>query len=403
MPSLDEIAESYVRLTLALGEIDPYHVDAYFGPEEWRNEARSSSLGLDGIVSKGRDARCSLPDRPTDSRAKFLAKQLDALIARAEIRNGVPYSFDQESAAVYDVVAPTRPDSYYARIVQTLEPLLPGNGVLAERWEAYRSQFYVPADRVEALFQAATEEARARTKNFIDLPPDEKFEIELVSGQVWGAYNWYKGRARSLIQVNTDLPMTINRLVHLACHEGYPGHHVYNALLEKHMVRERDWVEFTIYPLYSPESLIAEGTAEYGVELSFTAADRLAFEQEVLYPLAGLDSSRAEELLTIQTLVDGLGNASNEAARDFLDGRATRDQTKEWLQDFALSSPERAEKSLRFFEAHRSYIVTYNVGEGMVRNFVERKATSASEKWRVFTSLLSQPTVPSDLVATALS
>ena len=36
-----------------------------------------------------------------------------------------------------------------------------------------------------------------------------------------------------MIQVNTDLPITIDRAIDLACHEGYPGHHVYNALLEK--------------------------------------------------------------------------------------------------------------------------------------------------------------------------
>ncbi len=55
-------------------------------------------------------------------------------------------------------------------------------------------------------------------------------------------------------QVNTDLPVYIDRAVDLACHEGYPGHHVYNALLEKHLVRDRGWVEFSIYPLFSPQS-----------------------------------------------------------------------------------------------------------------------------------------------------
>ena len=37
--------------------------------------------------------------------------------------------------------------------------------------------------------------------------------------------------------MNTDLPIYIDRAIDLACHEGYPGHHVYNVLLEKNLVR----------------------------------------------------------------------------------------------------------------------------------------------------------------------
>ena len=111
----------------------------------------------------------------------------------------------------------------------------------------------------------------------------------------WSGYNWYQGNYRSLIQVNTDLPIYIDRAIDLACHEGYPGHHVYNALLEKHLVRDRGWVEFSVYPLFSPQSLIAEGTANYGIEVAFPGDERLAFERDVLFPLAGLDPSRRDE------------------------------------------------------------------------------------------------------------
>ena len=35
--------------------------------------------------------------------------------------------------------------------------------------------------------------------------------------------------------MNVELPIYIDRAVDLACHEGYPGHHVYNALLEQEL------------------------------------------------------------------------------------------------------------------------------------------------------------------------
>ena len=122
------------------------------------------------------------------------------------------------------------------------------------------------------------------------LPADERFTVEYVTNKSWSGYNWYQGGFRSLIQVNTDLPIYIDRAIDLACHEGYPGHHVYNALLEKHLVKDRGWIEFTVYPLFSPQSLIAEGTANFGIEVAFPGRERVDFERTVLFPAAGLDA-----------------------------------------------------------------------------------------------------------------
>ena len=119
------------------------------------------------------------------------------------------------------------------------------------------------------MFRKAIDGCRARTLEHLPLPNGETFTVEYVTGKSWSAYNWYKGNYTSVIQVNTDLPITIDRAIDLACHEGYPGHHVYNALLEKHLVRDRGWVEFSVYPLFSPQSLIAEGTANFGIEVAF--------------------------------------------------------------------------------------------------------------------------------------
>jgi len=38
-----------------------------------------------------------------------------------------------------------------------------------------------------------------------------------------------------------------------------------NSLFEKNLVLEKKWVEFSVYPLFSPQSLIAEGSANYGL------------------------------------------------------------------------------------------------------------------------------------------
>ena len=81
----------------------------------------------------------------------------------------------------------------------------------------------IPKEKLDTVFQTAINECKKRTLQHIDLPPNERFTVEYVTGQPWGGYNWYKGNSYSVIQVNTDLPIFIDRAVDLAAHEGYPG------------------------------------------------------------------------------------------------------------------------------------------------------------------------------------
>ncbi len=202
--------------------------------------------------------------------------------------------------------------------------------------------------------------------------------MEYVTSKSWSGYNWYQGKFKSLIQVNMDLPIYIDRAVDLACHEGYPGHHVYNVLLEKNLVRDRGWMEFTVYPLFSPQSLIAEGTANYGIEVAFSKEDRLVFERDVLFPLAKLDGSRAKDYYEVLALVDLLSYAGNEAARAYLDGKIDAKAAADWLEKYAMMPRPRAEQRVKFFDQYRSYVINYNLGKDLVRMFVERRTRGDS-------------------------
>ena len=214
-----------------------------------------------------------------------------------------------------------------------------------------------------------------------------------MTNKSWSGYNWYKGNYRSLIQVNTDLPIYIDRAIDLACHEGYPGHHVYNVLLEKHLVRDRGWPEFSVYALFSPQSLIAEGTANYGIEVAFPGTERIEFERAVLFPAAGLDPSKAASYYEVQALVEQLAYAGNEAARRYLNGEIDRAAAEAWLERYALMPKDRAAQRVRFIEQYRSYVINYNLGKDMVRQYIEKSA----DRWKEFEKLLSSPRLPSGL------
>jgi hypothetical protein len=407
--AMDSVAERYVKLVLAVGQHDADYVDAFYGPAEWKLEAERRKLPLRDIDVEALRLTAAIPmladadrgDELAVLRREYLVRQLEALRARVRIFGGAALSFDAESQALYDAVAPTHPEAYFAETLNELETLLPGDAPLVDRYDAFRRQFVIPPDRLSRVFDLAIAECRARTLAHVRLPPEERFTVEYVTNKSWSGYNWYQGNYRSLIQVNTDLPIYIDRAIDLACHEGYPGHHVYNVLLEQHLVRERGWVEFTIYPLFSPQSLIAEGTANYGIEVAFPGTERNVFEHDVLYPAAGLDPAQVEAYARVRTLVDRLAYAGNEAARKYLNGEFNRQQAIAWLSQHAMMSTARAEQRTHFFDTYRSYVINYNLGQDLVKQYVESRSAQvsadSSARWEAFVRLLASPRLPSGL------
>jgi len=403
---MNAIAEQYVRLVLALGQHDAAYVDAYYGPPEWKpaSDTKQPLAGIDAAADK-LIARLAAITPPAASeleklRHRYLTRQLESMRARIAMLSGKHLTFDQESQALYDAVAPVHPDADFQTTLDELRTLLPGQGSLIERYDAFRNAFQIPSDRLGRVFDLAIAECRSRTLEHASLPPGESFTVEYVRNKSWSGYNWYQGHYRSLIQVNVDLPIYIDRAIDLAGHEGYPGHHVYNALLEKHLMRDRGWVEVSVYALFSPQSLIAEGTANYGIEVAFPEHERLAFERAVLFPAAGLDPSRVDEYYTVQKAVDKLSYAGNEAARRYLNGEIDRSAAAAWLTAFAMMSPKRAEQRTRFFDEYRSYVVNYNLGKDLVKQYIESRGGTdqdPSRRWTEFVALLVSPRLPSGL------
>ena len=171
-------------------------------------------------------------------------------------------------------------------------------------------------------------------------------------------------------------------------------------LLEKNLVKDRGWVEFTVYPLFSPQSLIAEGSANFGIEVAFPGEERTKFERDVLFPIAGIDASQAGRYAEIQKLVEDLSYAGNEAARRYLNGDIDAKEAAAWLEEYGLASPARAAQRVRFFDQYRSYVINYNLGKDLVRQWIESRGGTADhpqKRWEEFAKLLSSPRLPSDL------
>lgn len=394
--TLNQIAEAYVKLVLAVGQHDGSYVDAYYGPAAWQAEA--IKLPLSHLLSDADHLQqqfAALPVAPAGQRLRqdFLLLQLASVRAYIAQLSGTHLSFDEESIALYDARSPHLTETDFDLILTELNQLLPGEGELNARLSDYHKDFEIPQDKLDAVFTAAINESRARTKKYIHLPEEEDFEIEYVKDQVWSAYNWYKGNSYSLIQVNTDFPMFISRAIDLASHEGYPGHHVFNLLMEQHLVNDKGWMEYCIYPLYSPMSFLAEGSANYGISVAFPEAERLRFEKDILFPLAGIAPEKADLYYRVQAVLQQLSYAGNMVAKRYLDGEVDRPGAIRLLMKYALSDEKRSTQRIGFIEKNRSYVINYNLGQDMVRDYIERRAGKDDEahRWQVFTDLLSHP------------
>ncbi len=406
--SINEIANDYVKVIFKIGEHDPNYVDAYFGPDSLKTEALAGKAELKDIAKEAQDLIDKLGKLKFDwqkvelkNRVKYLKRMLESAIARIQFLDGKKMSFDEESKALYDAVSPTFPEEHYAKLIEELEDILPGKGDIATRFNDFRNKYIIPKEKVSVVFNAAIEEGKKRTSQYLNLPEGENFKVEYVNDKPWGGYNWFKGNAYSLIQVNMDLPIYVDRAVDLACHEGYPGHHAYHSLIEKHMVNEKGMVEFSIYPLFSPQALISEGTANFGIKTAFPGDERLKFEKEVVFPLAGFNPDEAEKYYHIMELAGKLTYAGNDAARNYLDGTMTREEAIAFKMKYQLQSELRATKLMDFIDTYRSYVINYNLGQDMVEDYINHLGGTADKpekRWQLFKELLSMPVLPSDLI-----
>nr|WP_295109694.1 hypothetical protein [uncultured Caulobacter sp.] len=402
--ALGKIAVDFVHLTLEAGQREDGYVDAYYGPKDWEDAAKANPRPVSALRKEADRLQAALgkiadQDLAPDERRRkiFLKGQLRAAQTRLAMIAGDKFSFEDEAEGLFSVRPVLKPLKSYDPILAKIEKLVPGKGDLAARVDAFQNRYVIPTDKVEAVMQAGIAACKTKTEAHIKLPEGERFDLEFVTKKPWSGYNWYKGDAHSLIQINTDLPIYISRALDLGCHEGYPGHHVLNALLEQKLTKDKGWVEFSVYPLFSPQSFIAEGSANFGIELAFPGDAKTQFERDKLYPLAGLDPATAKAYGELQAAKGALASAGNTIAAEYLAGRMTKEQAVQAMMKYSLYSRGGAEKRVSFVETYRSYVINYNIGQDMVRDHVYRAGKTEDARWKAMERVISEPTVPADL------
>ena len=400
---MDGFAAEFVKLALRMGQVDGDYVDAYHGPKAWKEEASKLDVDKAQLAADIQNLQQRLEavevSFAASGRQQKLLKMLRAMAVRLDVISGKDVSFDKEVSDIYDVIPPRYDLAKYEAVLSDIDKLLPGGGTTAERVTAFRNSIAIPKSKLKPVFDRAIEECKIRTEKYYDLPETETFMMEFVSDKSWSGYNYYQGNYTSLIQINTDFPIIIDRAVDLGCHEGYPGHHVWNLLLEQELVKKRGWLEYSVSPLFGPFGPMAEGTGNFGIKLAFPGDDKINFERDVLFPMAGLDPRKVETLAALNALVSKLSHASNEVSRQYLDGDITYEEAVPLMQKYYLSSREKTEQRLRFVKKYRGYVINYNIGQDLAAEYVNSAGDSQKIKWAAFKDMLTIPLSASDIQA----
>jgi hypothetical protein len=268
---------------------------------------------------------------------------------------------------------------------------VPGPGDLTRRIAEFQRRFVVTPDRLPAVFSRALAECRAATLRHIALPPDEHVDVEYATDSPWTAFTRYVGDHRSRITVNASVALTVDEVLDLACHEGYPGHHVIGVLVDDALVRRAGRVEHSVQLLFSPQALIGEGAASVAPRLAFSDEDRLEFERSTLAKAAGVDMRDIAIAIEMERLLDTFSLVRADIAARYVDGTLEFARAAAALErDALMPFPD---PMLKFLNEFRTYVLTYTRGPELASAYVDAHAPppDVEARWRAYVQLVTNP------------
>lgn len=386
-----DVVRRYLELGLRLGRHVEGLVDAYFGPPEIAElVAQEDVRPAEDLHTDAEELRDEIGSSSLDpQRQGWIDDQLVGIETYARVLAGEEIVYSDEVERCFGIRPDRVPEETFAAAHERLEVLLPGDGSLADRMEAWRHQTTVPADAIEPAFVSVAALLRRATERLFGLPDDEVFEVELVDDAPWAAYNYYLGAKRSRIAVNTDKPISASFLVDLVAHEAYPGHHTEHATKEHRLVDE-GVLEESLFLVPTPQALVSEGIAENAWEVVADEETRAAIV-DALASLGVLYD--AEKSAAIAEAGRELRFVSSNAAVMLHEDGVSIEDAEAYVEQWAPTTPERARASVRFVAdpLWRSYVSTYSFGGALVRKHVEGRPER-------FAELLSRQTRVADVL-----
>jgi hypothetical protein len=404
-PGPDGLARAYVRLALRLDRVLPGVLDAHLGDAgEAARVAAEPVTSPDDLAAEADHLRAALPGAGAGAaRTAFLDAQLRAVRLLAERAGGHEVGFVEEVERCFGVrIGRGEPDRY-REAHRALDALLPGAGPLPARLAAFRDRDRLPPEHLSTALAAAVGALRGRTATALGLPAGEDVTLEVVDAAPWSGFSRWVGPRRSAIAVNGGIPHRVTHLPLLVAHEAYPGHHTEHCRIAA--AREAGTLrpEREVFLARTPQSLVAEGAAELGLEV-VVGPGWGRWNAEVL-AAAGVptDTERAALGEAVEAVMAGLAPVRQDAALMLHAEGRPPDEVVAHLRRWLLVDETRARRMLGFLvhPRWRTHTTTYVEGVRLLRPWLTRADPRESVTARL-ARVLDDPPTPDELRAASV-
>jgi hypothetical protein len=374
-----DVGERYLVLALRLRRVAPDLVDSYAGPRHLAERvAAEPTRAPAALREEARELRAAVSGGTPRER------WLDAQLAALEAALGEDRASYRELVRRCHGVDPTFvADDAFAAAHARLDAALPGRGPLPERYAAWLRTQEVPRKALLPGIRALADELRARTRQAYGLPDGERVEFETVTGKRWAANANYRGGGLTRVLINTDLPIHAFRLLELAAHEAYPGHHTEHVCKEAALGH----AELAVFLFPTPQALVAEGLAQMALQ-SVLGQDAEDVAAECLRPLGIRYDAR--KAAVVRAVKEALGAVRANVAMllDAGDEAQARSYARRWM----IESDEHVDRAVRAVRdgPWRPYESCYPEGLRLCRSYVAREPDG-------FRRLLTEQLTTSDL------
>ncbi len=393
---LDNFARSYIVLGLRINHHINGYVEHFYGPLELKEIIDAEGkVPTRNLLDDCTNLLGLIKDQGfNEKRQAFLEKTLHAVYTLLRKLNGENIPYLELVENLYDFKPKLYEDKFFYDLSSKAEYFYQGKGSLATRIKNYARRRTIPVKNVKNQFLKALDIARKQTnKIFPEVLPDyERIKVVEVKDQTWPFYCWYLGNYQSRIEVNISRNHYWTQLLDIACHEGYPGHHMERLIKEQLLYHDKGYFESSILQIYTPEMVISEGIG--------TLAERVIFDRtessEILldFFLPNLKKEDSLEVLVAQSEIrEGFKRFEGNLAYLKYVNELSDDKLIKYARSFEVIPDEGIEAMMAFIsdEIWAPYILVYQ-GERLITDSLGNKPSP-----RNFLKLLSEQTLPSDL------
>ena len=376
------LGEDYLKLLVQIGNFTKEVtgvsiVDAYFGPKNLSPEKMKQVLPSEKLLANLE----KLIDRAKEIRGKleriFTTSDLQSLkvVVRWLSGDGIPYV--QLVKGIFGIAPSKFSQAEIRKAQQRVEDAsndLPGSDV-SEKIARWREESKISG---EALKKMVNTEVVRRTKEIEELFEKQVFShlpvkvnnngviYKAVSGEPWGAYNYYQGKYTSVNAINMDRTFNKYRLVAMLCHEY--EHHIANVFTE-HYYRKTKALDMSVALLHTKRSIINEGTADCAREFLNLLPTEYGELLESLGTIQSMIRLNAAYMLNVES-VDDEKTAEYISSEGFV-------PIEDAKQSLSFSKPASPDGKPNLF---KPYIYTYYFGR---KDYVLPTFQKAQEKGRL--------------------